>query len=460
MKLTLSTAIGIGGLLSTAVDAVTIDVTQPASVKAAANTLAQGMLSYYTGNQPGGTPGTLNPPYYWWEAGGMLLTLVDYYWLTGDKTFVNETLDAIVFQTGPNNDFMPANQTDDEGNDDQGFWALATMAAAENVFPNPPSGDPQWLALTQAVFNEYVSRWDTQFCGGGLRWQIENFMNGWNYKNSIANGCFFNIGARLSRYTGNQTYATWASKIYDWQVSAGLISSDFEVFDGVQLPAAPQDKCTDIDTIQWTYNVGIYLYGAAVMWNMTEDAVWKTRVNGFLSTIISKFVKDNILYEQFCENAKQCDVDQQSFKGYTLGFMAKASQLAPWTYQTISPVLSTTAQAAASVCSGSSATFPGTQGQACGFSWLQPGTFDGFVGIGEEIDAVNAVIFTLIPAGAAPVTAHSGGTSKGNPNAGNLDPNAGLPHFASITTGDKAGAAIVTILLIGGLLAFCAFPLV
>jgi mannan endo-1,6-alpha-mannosidase len=63
----------------------------------------------------------------------------------------------MLFQVGDNADYMPANQTHSEGNDDQAFWGLAAMAAAEMNFPNPPPKSPQWLALAQAVFNEQVA---------------------------------------------------------------------------------------------------------------------------------------------------------------------------------------------------------------------------------------------------------------------------------------------------------------
>jgi mannan endo-1,6-alpha-mannosidase len=74
---------------------------------------------------------------------------------------------------------------------------MAAMTAAELNFQNPPKDKPQWLALAQAVFNTQASRWDTTSCGGGLKWQIFTFNNGYNYKNSISNGCFFNLGSRL-----------------------------------------------------------------------------------------------------------------------------------------------------------------------------------------------------------------------------------------------------------------------
>lgn len=62
---------------------------------------------------------------------------------------------------------------------------MSAMTAAELNFPNPPSDQPQWLALAQAVFNTQAdpSRHDDT-CNGGLRWQIPLSNNGYNYKNS------------------------------------------------------------------------------------------------------------------------------------------------------------------------------------------------------------------------------------------------------------------------------------
>lgn len=160
-------------------------------------------------------------------------------------------------------DFMPDNQTRTEGNDDQGFWGMTAMRAAETKFQDPPSTEPGWLALAQGVFNSQAERWDTTTCNGGLRWQIYIWNAGYNYKNSISNGCFFNIASRLALYTGNSTYGDWALKTWDWVYNVGLISPTYEVFDGTQ----NTDNCTAKDRTRWSYNQGVYLLGAAAMYN-------------------------------------------------------------------------------------------------------------------------------------------------------------------------------------------------
>ena len=193
----------------------------------------------------------------------MFMTMIDYWYYTGDTTYNDETQQALIWQAGPDYDFMPENQTKTEGNDDQGFWGMAAMTAAEAKFEDPPSGTAGWVAMAQAVFNLMAGRWDTSTCGGGLRWQIFTFNTGYTYKNSVANGAFFNIASRLARYTGNATYADWAEKIYDWETSVGLISSTGAVYDG----SSDLLNCTQVDKLQFSYNQGIYLFGAAMMYN-------------------------------------------------------------------------------------------------------------------------------------------------------------------------------------------------
>lgn len=239
-----------------------------ASIKSVASTLAHGMMTYYTGNASGQIPGLLPQPYYWWEAGAMFGSLIDYWYYTGDTTYNDITTQAMMFQTGPDRNYEPPNQTSDLGNDDQAFWAHSAMTAAEVKFPNPSPEQPQWLALAQAVFNRQAFRWDNQTCGGGLRWQIPYYNRGYDYKNSISNGCFLALGARLGAYTGNHSYFEWVDRTWDWMDRIGLISPQYQVFDGSD--CSPALNCSQLDHVQWTYNGGVMLLGAATMWNQAS----------------------------------------------------------------------------------------------------------------------------------------------------------------------------------------------
>ena len=231
-------------------------------------------MKYYSGNETGDVPGNLPQPYYWWEAGAVFGGMVDYYYYTGDDQYNKITTEALLFQVGPKRDYMTPNQTKTEGNDDQGFWGMAAMSAAEQKFPDPSPDQPQWLALAQAVFNSQALRWDTEYCNGGLRWQVFTFNTGYDYKNTISNGCFFNLAARLAMYTGNQTYADWAEKAWDWTESVGFIQTpEYFFYDGGHTPL----NCSDINRIQWSYNPAVFLLGAANMYNFVS---WALRERG------------------------------------------------------------------------------------------------------------------------------------------------------------------------------------
>lgn len=423
-------------------------------MKDAASTIAYGLVKYYTGNNTGDVPGNLPDPYFWWEAGAMFGTLIDYWAMTGDDSYNDITYQAILHQATEMGDFMPPNQTRTMGNDDQGFWGLAAMSAAETRFRDPPEDEPQWLALAQSLFNQWASRWEEETCGGGLRWQIFTFNNGFNYKNSISNGCFFNMAARLARYTGNQTYADWAAKIFDWQESVGLITAEYAVRDGLHiLPGG--NACGNMDQNQWTYNAGIFLHGAAVMYNHTDgEGLWRERVDGLLRSATGTFFNNSVMFEPLCEPTGLCNIDQRSFKGYLTRWLAGTTQMAPHTAAAIRPLLESDAAAAARACSGDPAEgFGGVPGTACGFRWTTGG-FDGLVGVGEQMNAFSAVMYTLVDRAAPPVTADSGGTSKGDVNAGARAHEGPLPP---ITTRDRVAAGFVTTAFLLGVIGGSAF---
>ncbi|KAI6897536.1 hypothetical protein KC334_g10258, partial [Hortaea werneckii] len=123
-------------------NALELQIDSEDSVKQAAKTIAFGMVKYYHGNESGQIPGLLPQPYYWWEAGAMFGALIDYWYYTGDETWNDITSQAMLFQTGPEANYMPPNQTKSLGNDDQAFWGMAAMYAAEQKFPNPPDDQP------------------------------------------------------------------------------------------------------------------------------------------------------------------------------------------------------------------------------------------------------------------------------------------------------------------------------
>lgn len=334
---------------------------------------------------------------------------------------------------------------------------MAVLSAAEYNFPNPPASGPQWLALAQNVFNSQVARWNTDQCGGGLRWQIFVWNNGYLYKNSISQACFFNMASRLALYTGNHTYAVWANRIWDWMVDVKFLHEDsYYIYDG----AAVQTNCTEVIPYQWTYNAGAFLHGAAAMYNYTAGTdpvsgeVWRSRVNGLITGLKVFFIGQDydIMTEVACEGVQLCDNDEQSFKAYLARWMAGTTKWAPWTYSTIKPLLEASAVAAAAQCTG------GGNGRMCGLRWANnSGKWDGTTGVGQQMAAMEVVLGTMIQTTGAPVTNSSGGTSPGNtglgqPGANQMNALSTLELIRPISKADGAGAYFLTVLVVLSLL--------
>ncbi|KHO00219.1 Glycoside hydrolase, family 76 [Metarhizium album ARSEF 1941] len=411
-----------------------LDVDSTASILSVAKQMAADLITFYNGDKPGGTPG--------WEAGAMMGSLIDYWYYSGDDQYNKLVEQALLFQVGDTNDYMPRNQTLTEGNDDQGFWGLAVMSAAEYKFPDPPPNEPQWLALAQAVFNTQAGRWDTEHCNGGLRWQIFKWNQGFDYKNSISQACFFALGARLALYTGNNSYAEWAEKSWDWMVGVGFIDKYWRVIDGAHIGT----NCTDHVPYQFSYNAGGFILGAAAMYNYTEKPVWKERLDNLLSASKVFFTgpDKNIMTEVACEPVDRCNLDQQSFKAYLSRWFAAITKWAPHTYDFVMPYLRASAVAAAKQCVG------GTNKRMCGLKWNQD-KYDGSTGVGQQMAAMEVTLACLIKDSPAPVSNGNGGTSKGNPGLGGGDMGRDEPRppdYKRITAGDQAGAAILTTALL------------
>ena len=146
------------------------------------------------------------------------------------------------------------------------------------------------------------------------------------------------------------------------------------------------------------------------------------------------------MMEQACESTGKCDTDQQSFKGYLSRWMAAATKVAPFIEEWAMPRIQASAKAAALTCTA------GSDGNQCGLEWTKQAN-DGNLGVGEQLAALQIVQANLITTVAGPLTNSTGGTSIGNPSAGGSTSSSPIV-FKTITMGDKAGAGILTTLVL------------
>ncbi|KAF2432394.1 mannan endo-1,6-alpha-mannosidase [Tothia fuscella] len=367
------------------------------SVKSAARTVAKGLLSSYNGDKPGETPGLFGSPYYWWSDGAIWDAMVDYWYLTGDSTYNDVVEQSLAWQVGPNDDYMPPNQTKVLGNDDQSTWAHAALTAAERSFPS--KNNISYLSLAENVFNTQVARWDDKTCGGA---------------------------ARLAHFTGNKTYSDWAEKMYQWTEKVGLIGEGGEVYDGTDATK----NCSEVNHIQWSSHLGNFIHGSALMYNITNgNSTWQNRTQTHLTHLKSTFFPAAILTETACESNGKCDIDQFFFKGLLSRDLARTAQIAPFTSSKIRPLLAESAKAAASIgCAQND--------QACVINWSKEGSWTS--NLGSQFSVLQVIQANLVEGSKAP--SGSGTTSNNTTPASGSGIGSGASPSA--TQGSNAGKVV------------------
>lgn len=183
------------------------------------------------------------------------------------------------------------------------------------------------------------------------------------------------------------------------------------------------------------------------------SALWKERTTGLVNRSAAIYFPNGIM-QDICEATNQCNVDQHSFKAYLSRWMAATAIVAPYTYDTIVPLLRSSAVAAAAQCTGTGNGAPAAQppGTVCGLKWYLNGTWDGTAGVGQQMAALETVISTLIHFPAytkPPLTNSTGGTSIGDPTAGHNTSAVFEIVIPPATTGDKIGASFLTAVVAG-----------
>lgn len=431
------------------------------SIKAAAKDVAFNVMTHYKGNQTGRPVGLIDYPpptgdYYWWTGAALWSTMIDYWHYTGDDTYNTLAVQGLTAQNGADSDhpFFPANWSAAISNDDHGLWAMAAMQAAEVGFPSAPEGQPSWIELAKSVFDALAVRYSMEenpgSCNGGLRWQTSPINTGFSHKATVSSAVFLNLGARLARYTGNQTYSDWAGKVWDWLSGVGFVDDEFNVFDG----AGIENNCSDISKYQFSYAAGMLVQGAAYMYNHTTDAAaqktWADRLTGLVGRTLTVFSPNGTFIEVACElpTATTCHGDILYYKGIALRSLVSAAVLAPSLQlqsssdSSVAESLRTTAETVVDkVCVGGDGSDgddddeddaddadddgENENGNECAYRWREPFSADDRNGFGEgtdvprELNALSAIIGVLRDevAGKALVTeatAGSGGNGEGS----------------------------------------------
>jgi mannan endo-1,6-alpha-mannosidase len=84
----------------------------------------------------------------------------------------------------------------------------------------------------------------------------------------LSTALFFNLGARIYRWTGSEEVADYVTMAYSWLDERGLIDSKTgAVYDGARV----DDNCTTINKFQWSVNAASLSMGLAYLYNTVSS---------------------------------------------------------------------------------------------------------------------------------------------------------------------------------------------
>jgi len=223
--------------------------------------------------------GLYAPPTGWWNAANSMTVLANYSRVTGSTLYlpVMENTFRVASAASHTHDFLNAY------NDDEGWWALAWTDAYDLT------GQQQYLAMSETIFADMTTQWETKTCGGGIWWTKNN---GGSYKNAIANELFLSVAASLANRETDAAkkaeYLGWAQKEWAWFHHSGMINEKNLVNDGLDSnnPAA----CTNNGRRVWSYNQGVVVGGLVELYKATHDAELLATANAIASATVTNLV--------------------------------------------------------------------------------------------------------------------------------------------------------------------------
>jgi mannan endo-1,6-alpha-mannosidase len=154
-----------------------------------------------------------------------------------------------------------------------------------------------------------------------------------------------------------------------------------------------------------------------------------------------------VITDWHCEASGECykDANGPLFKGLTVSWLADIALIIPSLKEKILPKIQVSAEGAAKACTGDGKNL-------CGNRWY--GGYDGQNSMENAISGsqiMSAVMVKFLGSSSKPVSTATGGngTSDASAGTGRSSESALLPP---ITTADRAGAGILTVLFVAGMI--------
>jgi predicted alpha-1,6-mannanase (GH76 family) len=209
----------------------------------------------------------------YWPQAHALDVLVDAYNRTSNSNYVDYMISwftGVKIKNG--NTFL------NEYYDDMEWNALAMHRAYK------ATKDQKWLDESITVWNDIKTGWNDTM-GGGIAWKKTQTY----YKNTPANMPACILASRLYNETSNADYLTWAKKIYAWEKTTLVNSTNGLVYDGIN---SNNDGALQNDPgWSFAYNQGTFIGAALELYSITKD---QTYLNDAIKTA-NNLIVDNVM---------------------------------------------------------------------------------------------------------------------------------------------------------------------
>ncbi|KAJ6109648.1 hypothetical protein N7486_001883 [Penicillium sp. IBT 16267x] len=201
----------------------------------------------------------------------------------------------------------------DSAYDDDGWWALAWIAAYD------VTEETRYLHLAEGIFDALTIAWGTRCGGGGLPWNPTN-----TYVNAITNELFLSAAAHLAnRVPARKSYyVDWAQKEWNWFTAQQFIGENGTINDGLL------DNCQNNGATVWSYNQGVVLGGLVELNRAAPNASYLESANNIANAAIETLVDSNGVLQEFCE-PDNCEPNGTQFKGIFIRNLLMLQSVSP-----------------------------------------------------------------------------------------------------------------------------------
>ena len=155
---------------------------------------------------------------------------------------------------------------------------------------------------------------------GGLWWDKSH-----SYVGAIENSLFLTVASQLANRMPSQQkpyYLEWAVKEWEWFEQSGMINSESDINDGLDLKT-----CQNNGGTVWSYNQGVILGGLIELNKAAPNDSYLAIAENIATAAIARLSDSNAILHEPCE--PNCGADGPQFKGIFMRNLQLLQQARP-----------------------------------------------------------------------------------------------------------------------------------